>query len=93
MKSRRAFQYLNAELETFDGALQDQDDDDMVGILNSRLTQEGYEKVSAADRIMDDNKGDYEFTFKKHEAYRRESIVHPNDKLEGVDPRGKFSKG
>ena len=36
----------------------------MMRILNRRLTQEEYDKANAADRLMDDNKGDYEFTLK-----------------------------
>ena len=64
MKNRKALKYLNSKLETLDGALKDVDDDDMVRILNCRLTQEEYDKASAADRLMDDNKGDYDFTLK-----------------------------
>ena len=47
-KNRKALKYLNAKLETLGGALQEQDDDDMVRILNSRLTQEEYDKANAA---------------------------------------------
>ena len=47
-----------------DGALKEQDDDDMARFLNCRLTQEEYDKASAADRFPDDNKGDYDFTLK-----------------------------
>ena len=36
----------------------------MVRILNCRLTREEYEKTSAADRLMVDNKGDYDLTLK-----------------------------
>ena len=36
----------------------------LVRILNCRLTQQEYDKATAVDRLMDDNKGDYEFTLK-----------------------------
>ena len=75
MKKRKALKDLNSKLDTLDGALKEQDDDDMVRILNSRLTQEEYDKASAADRLTDDNNSDYDFTLKKHETARRGPLV------------------
>ena len=66
---------MNITVLTDDDDDAESDDDDvMLRILNSRLTQEEYEKVSAADRIVDDNKGDYEFTL-KNESARGEFMV------------------
>ena len=62
VRNRKALKHLNSKLETLDGALKEQDDEDMVRILNCRLTQAEYEKVNAADRFTDDNKGESDFT-------------------------------
>ena len=64
MKNRKAFKLLNSKLETLDGALKEQDDDDMVRILNCRLTQAEYDNAVDADRVMDDNKGECDFNLK-----------------------------
>ena len=92
VKNRKALKYLNAKLETLDGALKEQDDDDMVRILNSRLTQEEYDKASAADRTSDENKGDYEFTLKNMKQLEEDLWYIFTDKLEGQDPRGKIKR-
>ena len=90
VKNRKALKYLNSKLETLDGALKDVDDDDMVRILNNRLTQEEYDsKASAAERLVDDNKGDYEFTITNLKQLEEDLWYILTDKLEGQEPRGK----
>ena len=91
VKNRKALKYLNAKLETLDGALKDVDDDDMLRILNNRLTQEEYDnKASAAERKVDDDKGDYEFPMSSLKQLEEDLWYIFNDKLEGQEPRGKI---
>ena len=90
VKNRKALKYLNSKLETLDGELKDVDEDDMVRILNNRLTQEEYDsKASAAERLADDNKGDYEFTKTNIKQLEEDLWYIFTDKLEGQEPRGK----
>ena len=91
VRNRKALKHLNSKLETLDGALKDVDDDDMVRILNNRLTQEEYDnKASAAERLVDDNKGDYEFTMSNLKQLEEDLWYILTDKLEGQEPRGKI---
>ena len=64
VRNRKVLKTLNKKLETLDGALQDTYNEDMCRILNDRLTQAEYRVASAADRLIDDNKGEYDFTEK-----------------------------
>ena len=47
-----------------DGAFQDTDDEDLCRILNDRLTQAEYRVADPADRLTDDNKGEYDLAEK-----------------------------
>ena len=58
VKNWKALKYRNSKFETLDGAQKEQDDDDMVRIFYSRLTQYECNKANSADRLTDDNKGD-----------------------------------
>ena len=88
VKNRKALKYLNSKLETFDGALKEQDDEDMVRILNGRLTQAEYDVAGAADRVTDDNKGEYEFNMRNLKQLEEDLWYILTDKLEGQDPIG-----
>ena len=93
VKSRQALKYLNSKLETLGGALKYVDDDDMVRVLSNRLTQEEYDsKASAADRLTDDNKGDYEFTISNMKLLEEDLWYILNDKLEGQETRGNIKR-
>ena len=62
----------------------------MVRILNNRPTQEEYDnKASAAERLVDDNKGDYDFTMLNMKQLEEDLWYILTDKLEGQEPRGK----
>ena len=75
--NRKALKFLNSKLESIDGALNETDEDDIVRILNGRLTQTEYDNAPAPDRLIDDNKGEYEFSVKLKKTSRREPVVHP----------------
>ena len=75
------------KLETLDGALQDQDDDDMVRIWNNRLIQEEHDKASAADRVIDECKGGRDFTLRNSKQLEEDLWYTFNEKLEGTDPQ------
>ena len=55
----------------------------MVRILNNRLTQQEYEKVSAAEQRVDDNKGEYEFTLNNMKQLEEDLWYILNEKLDG----------
>ena len=74
--NRKALKLLNSKLESLDGALNDTGEDDIVRILNGRLTQAEYDDAKAPDRLIDDNKGDNEFSVKLKRRLD-EALVHP----------------
>eukprot|EP00959_Pyramimonas_sp_CCMP1952_P195927 4096410-Pyramimonas_sp.AAC.1 len=53
---------LNKKLETLDGVVLEEDDDDIIRIMNGRLTASEYLKANPAKQSEDDNKGEHEFT-------------------------------
>ena len=57
---RDALKKLNAKLETMDGAIPDDDADEIIKIMNGRLTSREYSKASLPVQREDDNKGDFE---------------------------------
>ena len=86
---RKALKNLNSKLETMDGVL-DEDEDDMTRILNDRLTANEYAKASPVKKKQDDDKGEYEVT-EEHLTKLDEDLWYIlNDKLEGIEPRGKL---
>ena len=86
VENRKALKYLNSKLETLDGPLKEQDDDDMVRILNCRLTQAGYDRAAPADRVIDDNKGEYDFTMRNMKQLEEDLWYILNEKLAGGRP-------
>ena len=84
VKNRKALKFLNTKLETLDSALQDQDEDDMVRILNSRLSQDAYVKVSVADGVANDKNGEYDFTLKSMKQLE-EAVVRRSSAGNGGD--------
>ena len=90
VRNRKVLKTLNKKLETLDGALQDTDDEDLCRILNDRLTQSEYRVASPAERTIDDNKGEYDFTEKDMFRLSEDLWYILNDKLEGQDPLGKL---
>ena len=86
---RKALKNLNNKLETMDGVL-DEDEDDLTRILNDRLTANEYDKATSVKQKQDDDRGEYEFTT-EHLAKLDEDLWYIlNDKLEGIEPRGKL---
>eukprot|EP00959_Pyramimonas_sp_CCMP1952_P274666 5741829-Pyramimonas_sp.AAC.1 len=53
---------LNKKLETLDGVVPEEDDDEIIRIMNGRLTASEYLKANQAKQAEDDNTGDHEFT-------------------------------
>ena len=85
---REALKNLNNKLETMGGVL-DEGEDDLDRMMNGKLTADEYAKASAVKLQDDDGKGDREFTAEmmgKLDEYLWHLL---NDKLEGVEPRGK----
>ena len=60
--NRKALKFLNSKIEYLDGALQKTGENDVVRVLNGLLTQSACDNSVAADGLMGDNKGEYEFT-------------------------------
>ena len=86
---RKALKNLNSKLETMDGVL-DEDEDDLARILNDRLTANEYAKASPVKQKQDDDKGEHEVT-EEHLTKLDEDLWYIlNDKLEGIEPRGKL---
>ena len=88
--NRKALKFLNVKLESLDGALQETDEDDIVRILNGRATHDDYDSAPRADKLADDNKGEYEFNVKLKRRHDEDLWYILNEKLEGIDPRGKL---
>ena len=86
---RKALKNLNSKLETMDGIL-DEDEDDIARILNDRLTASEYSKSSLVKQTQDDNKGEHEFTAEHLTKLDEDLWYILNDKLEGIEPRGKL---
>ena len=72
-----------------DGVL-DEDEDDLVRITNGLLTADEYAKASVAKQQYDYDKGGYGFTFENMNKLYEDALYLFNDKLEGVEPRGKL---
>ena len=83
--NRKALKFLNSKLESLDGALNETDEDDIVRILNGRLTQDEYDSAPRADKVTDDKKGEYEFSVKMKRRLDEDLWYILNEKLEGQD--------
>ena len=78
-------------METLDGIIAEQDEDDIIKIMNGRLTADEYMKASQLKRDEDDHKGDYEFTEENKVQLEEDLWCILNEKLEGTEARGKLT--
>ena len=87
---RPALKMLNKKLETLEGVIPEEDEDDIIRIMNGRLTAYEFMKASQAKQKEDEDKGDYEFTEEEKAQMGEDLWYILNEKLEGAEARGKL---
>ena len=88
---RDAMKYLNKKLEAMDGVIPDDDSDDLLRILNNRMTMMEYQRADATRRQYEDSRGDMSFTQEDMDKLSEDLWYVLNDKLVG-DVRGKLKE-
>ena len=87
---RTAVKNLNRKLEAMDGIIPDDDSDDLLNILNGRLTRLEYQKATPARQQVEDSKGDFSFTDQDLQRLDEDLWYVLNEKLEGAEVLGKL---
>ena len=54
---RQSFKFLNKKFETLDGVMPEEENEDILRILNCRLTADQYARASQERKQVDDAKG------------------------------------
>ena len=84
---------LNAKLETMGGSIPDEDANDIINILNGRLTSREYSKSTLAIQRDDDNTGGYELNEDDYQKLSEDLWYLLKVKLEGDECRNGVSPG
>ena len=73
-----------------DGAIPDEDADDIIKIMSGRLTIWEYDKATSGGQREDDNKGEYELDDDDYQKLNEDLWYILKEKLEGDDALGKL---
>merc|ERR1712113_804501 len=73
-----------------DGAIPDDDADEIIKIMNGRLTSREYDKAPLTVQREDDDKGDYELDDDDYQKLNEDMWYLLKDKLDGDDALGKL---
>ena len=90
-KNRKAMKFLNNKLESMDGEVTELDGEDLLRVMNDRLTDNEYRKASDERQMEDDDKGEeLDFTENDLDRLNEDLWYIMQEKMEGEETRTKL---
>ena len=87
---RDAIKNLNKKLDTLEGIISNEHEEDIIKVLNDRLTTSEYARATGPAKQADTDKGPYQFNEVRVEKLDEDLWYVLNDKLEGIETRAKI---
>ena len=81
---------LGKKLDTLEGIVSNEYQEDIIKVLNDRLTNSEYARASPSAKQADVDKGPYKFTEEMVDKLDEDLWYVLSDKLEGIETRAKI---